>query len=150
MQSPHKRGCYGSGAFVSLTRSGARQAKIRDPYLAHAAEHATGDADDRRLARDVERFVAEMPVALTRRQALAVELRRVLDREDGMPISPPKVSLLHARPQACLTYAMAAAPVLTLESDVPGTPPRSAWAPNRDVPAVDAQKRWLPARLQMS
>lgn len=61
----------------------ARQAKIRDAYLAHAAELATGDADDRRLARDVERFVAEMPVALTRRQALAVELRRVLERENG-------------------------------------------------------------------
>jgi len=27
--------------------------------------------------------VAEMPVALTRRQALAVELRRVLERENG-------------------------------------------------------------------
>lgn len=61
----------------------ARQAKIRDAYLAHAAELATGDAEDRRLARDVERFVAEMPVALTRRQALAVELRRVLERENG-------------------------------------------------------------------
>lgn len=61
----------------------ARQAKIRDAYLAHAAELKTGDADDRRLARDVERFVAEMPVALTRRQALAVELRRVLERENG-------------------------------------------------------------------
>jgi hypothetical protein len=44
---------------------------------------ARGDADDRQLARDVERFVAEMPVALTRRQALAVELRRVLERENG-------------------------------------------------------------------
>lgn len=61
----------------------ARQAKIRDAYLAHAAELAQGDADDLRLARDVERFVAEMPVALTRRQALAVELRRVLERENG-------------------------------------------------------------------
>jgi type IV secretion system T-DNA border endonuclease VirD2 len=61
----------------------ARQAKIRDAYLAHAAELKTGDADDRRLARDVERFVAEMPVALTRRQALAVELRQVLERENG-------------------------------------------------------------------
>jgi type IV secretion system T-DNA border endonuclease VirD2 len=61
----------------------ARLAKIRDAYLAHAAELAAGDADDRRLARDVERFVAEMPVALTRRQALAVELRRVLEQENG-------------------------------------------------------------------
>ncbi len=61
----------------------ARQPKIRDAYLAHAVELATGDADDRRLARDVERFVAEMPVALTRRQALAVELRRVLERQHG-------------------------------------------------------------------
>lgn len=62
---------------------GARQAKIRDAYIAHAVELATGDADDRRLGRDVERFVAEMPVALTRRQALAVELRQVLERENG-------------------------------------------------------------------
>jgi hypothetical protein len=61
----------------------ARQAKIRDAHLAHAAALATGDADDRRLARDVERFVAQMPVALTRRQALAVELRRALERENG-------------------------------------------------------------------
>ena len=61
----------------------ARQAKSRDAYLAHAAELATGDADDRRLARDVERFVAEMPVTLTRHQALAVELLRVLERENG-------------------------------------------------------------------
>lgn len=61
----------------------ARQAKICDAYLAHAAELATGNANDRRLARDVERFVAEMPVTLTRRQALAVELRRVLERENG-------------------------------------------------------------------
>ena len=60
-----------------------RQAKICDAYLAHAAELATGDADDRRLARDMERFVAEMPVALPRRQALAVELRRVPERENG-------------------------------------------------------------------
>jgi type IV secretion system T-DNA border endonuclease VirD2 len=61
----------------------ARQAKIRYAYLAHTAELATGNADERRLARDVERFVAEMPVALTRRQALAVEMRRVLERENG-------------------------------------------------------------------
>jgi type IV secretory pathway VirD2 relaxase len=61
----------------------ARQAKICNAYLAHAAELATGNANDRRLARDVERFVAEMPVTLTRRQALAVELRRVLERENG-------------------------------------------------------------------
>ena len=60
----------------------ARQAKIRDAYLAHAAELATGDADDRRIARNLGRFVAEMPVALTRRQALALELRRVLEREN--------------------------------------------------------------------
>lgn len=56
---------------------------IRDAYLAHAAELKTGDADGRRLARDVERFVAEMLVALTRRRALTVELRQDLERENG-------------------------------------------------------------------
>lgn len=58
--------------------SAARPSCARRP-----ADRAYGDADDRRLGRDVERFVAEMPVALTRRQALAVELRRVLERENG-------------------------------------------------------------------
>lgn len=61
----------------------ARQEAIRAAYLGHAATLAEGDADDRRLARNIQRFVADMPVPLNRRQALAVELRRVLDQRPG-------------------------------------------------------------------
>jgi len=53
---------------------------IRRAYLGHADELAKGDAADRRLAQDIRRFVADMPVALTRRQALTAELRRVLEQ----------------------------------------------------------------------
>jgi type IV secretion system T-DNA border endonuclease VirD2 len=61
----------------------ARQESIRRAYLAHAEELAKGEAADRRLASDIRRFVADMPVPLTRRQALAVELRRVLEQHPG-------------------------------------------------------------------
>jgi hypothetical protein len=57
--------------------------EIHDVDLGHAAELETGDVDDRRLVRDVKRSVAEMPVALTRRRALAVELRQALERQNG-------------------------------------------------------------------
>lgn len=69
----------------------ARQESIRRAYLAHAEGLAKGDAADRRLARDIRRFVAEMPVPLTRRQALAVALRQVLDQRSGRvaPIPSP-------------------------------------------------------------
>ena len=52
---------------------------------------AAGDAADQKLARDIRRFVADMPVPLTRRQALAVELRQVLEQRSGReaPASPP-------------------------------------------------------------
>jgi type IV secretory pathway VirD2 relaxase len=58
----------------------ARQESIRRAYLGHADTLAQGDDADRALARDIRRFVADMPVPLTRRQAMAVELRRVLDQ----------------------------------------------------------------------
>lgn len=61
----------------------ARQDSIRRAYIGHAEELAKGDAADRRLASDIKRFVAEMPVPLTRRQALAVELRQVLQQHPG-------------------------------------------------------------------
>jgi len=64
----------------------ARQDSIRRAYLDHANALERGDAADRRLARDIRRFVADMPVALTRRQALAVELRRVLDQRHGKAV----------------------------------------------------------------
>ncbi len=57
-----------------------RQELIRRAYLGHADELAQGDNADRQLARDIRRFVADMPVPLTRRQAMAVELRRVLEQ----------------------------------------------------------------------
>lgn len=66
----------------------ARQEAIRKSYLEHASELTHGDAADRRLAKDIERFVADMPVPLTRRQALAVELRRVMEQRTD-PIAAP-------------------------------------------------------------
>jgi type IV secretion system T-DNA border endonuclease VirD2 len=65
----------------------ARQDSIRRSYLAHAEALGQGDAADRQLARDIRRFVADMPVPLTRRQAMAVELRHVLERHpDRHPV----------------------------------------------------------------
>lgn len=60
-----------------------RQDSIRRAYLGHAEQLDKGDTADRQLARDIKRFVADMPVALTRHQAMAVELRRVLDQHPG-------------------------------------------------------------------
>lgn len=65
-----------------------RQEGIRKAYLEHASELNQGDAADRRLARDIERFVADMPVPLTRRQAVAVELRQMLEQRSS-PIAAP-------------------------------------------------------------
>lgn len=58
----------------------ARQDSIRRAYLGHADELVDGDRADRQLARDIQRFVAEMPIPLTRRQAMAVELRHLLEQ----------------------------------------------------------------------
>ena len=66
----------------------SRQGAIRTAYLEHASELKQGDAGDRRLARDIERFVADMPVPLTRRQTLAVELRQVLEQRSSQMASP--------------------------------------------------------------
>ena len=71
----------------------ARQEAVRRAYLVHAAGLATGDARDRRLAADIQRFVEDMPVPLTRRQALTVELRKVLETQNQT------ASQLPARPQ---------------------------------------------------
>jgi hypothetical protein len=67
----------------------ARQDSIKRAYLGHADELAKGDAADRRLAGDIKRFVADMPVPLTRRQALTVELRQVLDQHPGRGAPTP-------------------------------------------------------------
>lgn len=71
----------------------ARQESIRRAYLGHADALANGDASDRKLARDIKRFVADMPVPLTRRQAMTVELRRVLDEQPGRSAQVPSVGL---------------------------------------------------------
>lgn len=64
-----------------------RQETIRAVYLEHAASLANGDPEDRRLARDIQRFVSELPVPLTRRQRLTTELRHVLERRPtAMPV----------------------------------------------------------------
>lgn len=74
----------------------ARQEAIRRAYLGHAEALAQGDAADRQLASDTRRFVADMPVPLTRRHAMAVELRRVLDQQTDKQLQPqpaPRLSL---------------------------------------------------------
>jgi type IV secretion system T-DNA border endonuclease VirD2 len=55
-----------------------RQRAIQQAYLDRAELLNTGDDPaDKQLARDIKRFVAEMPIATTRRAALASELREV-------------------------------------------------------------------------
>jgi hypothetical protein len=51
-----------------------RQRLIRETYLARAEQLERGEADDRRLAKDIRAFVAGMAVPLTRRQAMTAEL----------------------------------------------------------------------------
>ena len=63
-----------------------RQDAIRRAYLTHAEVLSNGNEVDRRLARDIHRFVAAMPIPLTRRQALVVELRQVLQRKSAGPV----------------------------------------------------------------
>ena len=63
----------------------ARQEAIRRAYLSSAMALESGDGDDRRLAADIRKFVADLSVPLTRRQALAVELRRVLEQQPAHP-----------------------------------------------------------------
>ena len=70
-----------------------RQNSIRTAYLRHAADLAEGDVDDRRLATDIRRFVENMPVPLTRRQVLTVELRHVLERHHQTVTASPQLPL---------------------------------------------------------
>ncbi len=60
-----------------------RQENIRSAYLHHATVLGQGDDDDRRLGRDIRRFVEDLPVALTRQQSLEVELRAVRAKLDS-------------------------------------------------------------------
>jgi uncharacterized protein (DUF2267 family) len=75
-----------------------RQASIRQAYLTHADALLNGSAADRELARDIRRFVANMPVTLTRQQAMTVELRQVLHQQNRREV-PPMIPL--SAPRSC-------------------------------------------------
>jgi type IV secretion system T-DNA border endonuclease VirD2 len=57
-----------------------RRENVLAAYAAHATELDGGTDADRQLARDIRRFVDDMPVARTRRQELKAELETVLAR----------------------------------------------------------------------
>lgn len=59
-------------------RIAQRRQNVLEAYAAHAAELDLGSDADRQLARDIRRFVADMPAARTRRQELQAELLAVL------------------------------------------------------------------------
>jgi hypothetical protein len=87
-------GCVGDQAQRTDTRghSDHKVHHLPSPQFTNSfrGQLAKGEAADRRLASDIRRFVADMPVPLTRRQALAVELRRVLEQRNApVPASPP-------------------------------------------------------------
>jgi len=78
-----------------------RQRAIQQAYLDRAELLSAGnDPADRQLAKDIRRFVAEMPVAATRRQALAAELRGITDerhkeeQQRRAPVPPSSESLV--------------------------------------------------------
>ncbi len=63
-----------------------RQESIRRAYLAHAAVlGASADPADQQLGASVKRFVAGLPIAATRRPAVAAELRATIDEERIRP-----------------------------------------------------------------
>jgi hypothetical protein len=62
----------------------ARQDSINRAYLNYADQLDRGDVDDRRLARDLRKVVAEMPVPLLRRKEMEVHMRRVRDQKHGL------------------------------------------------------------------
>ena len=65
-----------------------RQESIRNAYAYHADVLAKGDQADRQLSTEVRRFVAEMPVQLTRRQLMAVRQRYALEQQSGKRVAP--------------------------------------------------------------
>ncbi len=88
-------------AFGWEAEIGQRQRAIQQAYLDRAELLSAGnDPADRQLAKDIKRFVAEMPVAATRRQALAAELRGITDerhseeqqRRTTVPPSPESLA----------------------------------------------------------
>lgn len=76
-----------------------RQDSIRRAYLGHADELTGGDASDQQLARDIRRFVADMPVPLTRQQALSTELRHVLEKHPDTGTPSPALAVPSADEQ---------------------------------------------------
>ena len=65
-------------------KTAARQAAIRDLYLAQAKVlQRSAAADDRELGRRVEQFVRDMPAPDSQRLALARELRMANARESA-------------------------------------------------------------------
>lgn len=84
-----------------------RQSRVRQSYLDHAKALAKGDAADRLLAHDIERFVEEMPVSLARRQAVGHELQHIREQQAAQnprtPVAPavaPHVDHPTPRPAA--------------------------------------------------
>lgn len=61
----------------------ARQDWIKKTYLAQADELERGSAEDRRLARDLRKFVGDQPLPLTRRRELEAHIRDAQDRVHG-------------------------------------------------------------------
>ena len=96
----------------------ARQDSIRQAYLAHADVLGQGEASERQLARDIRRFVADMPVPLTRRQAMAVELRQVLNKHSGR-VAPPAEPALPDRADRSRGEVSIQAPKLPLPDPFP-------------------------------
>jgi type IV secretory pathway VirD2 relaxase len=84
----------------------SRQESIRRAYLRHAEALERGDTADRQLARDIRRFVADMPVPLTRRQALSVELRYVLDQRQGKAVTSPAAPDPEKLPRVCPRHGL--------------------------------------------
>lgn len=81
------------------TRIAGHRENVRAAYASHATELEAGSDSDRQLARDIRRFVADMPVAHTRRQLLQDELlaatkrgRPAPDREAPNPVDLQSMS----------------------------------------------------------
>lgn len=65
-----------------------RGQNIERAYLAHAEALSLGDAADRQLAKDIVRFVENLPVAKARRQAMTDELKAVVSAHPGSTQAP--------------------------------------------------------------
>ncbi|GAC1429144.1 MAG: hypothetical protein NVSMB6_28670 [Burkholderiaceae bacterium] len=65
-----------------------RQQAIRQAYLFHADVLSKGNDYDRELSRDVQRFVAEMPAQLMRREVMAIRLRYALAQQSDRRAPP--------------------------------------------------------------